>query len=48
MAWFLSFKAGKPLLEKQMAATKPGYADYMRRTSGFFPLSPKKLPSAVS
>jgi steroid 5-alpha reductase family enzyme len=41
MAWFLSFKTGKPLLEKQMAASKPGYADYMSRTSGFFPLPPK-------
>jgi steroid 5-alpha reductase family enzyme len=41
MGWFLSFKTGKPLLEKQMAATKPGYADYMKRTSGFFPLPPK-------
>lgn len=41
MAWFLSFKTGKPLLEKQMARTKPGYADYMERTSGFFPLPPK-------
>jgi steroid 5-alpha reductase family enzyme len=41
MAWFLSFKTGKPLLEKQMAGSKPGYADYMARTSGFFPLPPK-------
>jgi steroid 5-alpha reductase family enzyme len=41
MAWFLSFKTGKPLLEKQMAQSKPGYADYMKRTSGFFPLPPK-------
>lgn len=41
MAWFLSFKTGKPLLEKQMAKAKPGYADYMERTSGFFPLPPK-------
>jgi steroid 5-alpha reductase family enzyme len=41
MAWFLSFKTGKPLLEKQMAKTKPGYAAYMERTSGFFPLPPK-------
>jgi steroid 5-alpha reductase family enzyme len=41
MGWFLSFKTGKPLLEKQMATSKPGYADYMRRTSGFFPLPPK-------
>jgi steroid 5-alpha reductase family enzyme len=42
MAWFLSFKTGKPLLEKQMAETKPGYRDYIRRTSGFFPLPPKR------
>ncbi|HTW21542.1 MAG TPA: DUF1295 domain-containing protein [Mycobacteriales bacterium] len=41
MSWFLSFKTGKPLLEKQMARTKPGYAEYMRRTSGFFPLPPR-------
>jgi steroid 5-alpha reductase family enzyme len=41
MVWFLSFKTGKPLLEEQMARTKPGYADYMRRTSGFFPLPPR-------
>jgi steroid 5-alpha reductase family enzyme len=41
MGWFLSFKTGKPLLEKQMAKSKPGYADYIRRTSGFFPLPPK-------
>jgi steroid 5-alpha reductase family enzyme len=41
MAWFLSFKTGKPLLERHMAATKPGYADYMKRTSGFFPLPPR-------
>jgi steroid 5-alpha reductase family enzyme len=46
MAWFLSFKTGKPLLEKQMARTKPGYAAYMERTSGFFPLPPKQMPSS--
>lgn len=42
MAWFLSFKTGKPLLEKQMAQNKPGYAAYIERTSGFFPLPPKR------
>ena len=41
MVWFVAFKTGKPLLEKQMARTKPGYADYMERTSGFFPLPPR-------
>jgi steroid 5-alpha reductase family enzyme len=46
MYWFLSFKTGKPLLEKQMAANKPGYADYMKRTSGFFPLPPRSRSTA--
>ena len=41
MVWFVAFKTGKPLLEKQMARTKPGYAGYMERTSGFFPLPPR-------
>ncbi len=43
MTWFLSCKTGKPLLEKHMSRTKPGYAEYVRRTSGFFPLPPKKV-----
>jgi len=34
---------GKPLLEKDMASRRPGYADYVRRTSGFVPLPPEKL-----
>jgi steroid 5-alpha reductase family enzyme len=42
MVWFLAFKTGKPLLEASMARTKPGYADYMRRTSGFVPLPPRR------
>lgn len=41
MGWFLSMKTGKPLLEKAMAS-RPGYDDYVRRTSGFFPLPPKR------
>jgi steroid 5-alpha reductase family enzyme len=48
MAWFLSFKTGKPLLEKQMAASKPGYAAYMERTSGFFPWWPKSSGTTKS
>jgi len=42
MTWFLTSKTGKPLAEKSMTASKPGYADYVRRTSGFFPLPPRK------
>lgn len=43
---FLTFTltrwSGKPLLEKGLAKTRPGYADYVARTSGFFPLPPRK------
>ena len=42
MTWFLAYGTGKPLLEKQMIRTKPGYEDYVKRTSGFFPLPPRK------
>ncbi len=42
MTYFLAFGTGKPLLEKGMASTRPGYVEYARRTSGFFPLPPRK------
>lgn len=42
---FLTFTltkwSGKPLLERGMKKTRPDYAEYVRRTSGFFPLPPK-------
>ncbi|GAA0834020.1 DUF1295 domain-containing protein [Streptosporangium amethystogenes subsp. fukuiense] len=41
MTYFLVAKTGKPLLESQLSRSRPGYADYVRRTSGFFPLPPK-------
>ena len=34
---------GKGLLERRMAKKRPDFEDYRRRTSGFFPLPPKKL-----
>ncbi|MBB3861921.1 steroid 5-alpha reductase family enzyme [Novosphingobium hassiacum] len=34
--------SGKPLLEKGMAERRPGYAEYVARTSGFVPRSPKR------
>lgn len=44
---FLTFTltrwSGKPLLEAGMAKRRPGYADYVARTSGFFPLPPRKV-----
>jgi steroid 5-alpha reductase family enzyme len=33
--------SGKALLERDIARRRPQYADYVRRTSGFFPLPPK-------
>lgn len=42
MTWLLANGTGKPLLEKGMASTRPGYTDYVRRTSGFVPLPPRR------
>ena len=43
---FLSFTltkwSGAPMLEKNLKKHRPGYEDYIRRTSGFFPLPPKR------
>ncbi|WP_199785970.1 MULTISPECIES: DUF1295 domain-containing protein [Actinomycetes] len=43
MTFTLARGTGKPMLEKGLRQTRPGYADYIARTSGFFPLPPKKL-----
>ena len=43
---FLTFTltrwSGKPLLEAGLAKSRPGYADYVARTSGFIPWWPKR------
>ena len=43
---FLSFTlmkwSGAPLLEKSLKQNRPDYVDYIERTSGFFPMPPKK------
>lgn len=41
MTFLLARGTGKPLTEKRMRASRPGYAEYVRRTSGFVPLPPK-------
>ncbi|MGA8209965.1 MAG: DUF1295 domain-containing protein [Nocardioidaceae bacterium] len=46
MTWLLAKGTGKPLLEKDMAGRRPGYVDYVRRTSGFLPLPPR--PAAAT
>ena len=40
MTYFLAFATGARLLESEMSK-RPGYQDYMRRTSMFFPLPPR-------
>lgn len=42
MLYFLYVKSGKGLLEARLSQTRPGYADYMCRTSGFLPLPPRR------
>jgi steroid 5-alpha reductase family enzyme len=34
--------SGKPILEKEIELRRPGYSAYIERTSGFFPLPPKR------
>lgn len=40
MSYLLTKGSGKPMLERHMAQ-RPGFAEYVARTSGFFPLPPK-------
>jgi len=42
MSLLLIRVSGKGLLEKSIGSRRPGYAEYVQRTSGFFPLPPKK------
>ena len=44
MTWFLAAKTGKPLMERQLSKSRPGYADYVSRTSGFIPFPPRRSP----
>jgi steroid 5-alpha reductase family enzyme len=45
MSTLLIRVSGKALLERDIARRRPQYADYIRRTSGFFPLPPKRRGS---
>jgi steroid 5-alpha reductase family enzyme len=42
ITYLLTRVTGKPLLEKSIRARRPAYAEYVARTSGFFPLPRKK------
>jgi steroid 5-alpha reductase family enzyme len=42
MSFLLRRVSGVPLLERGLHKRRPGYADYVARTSAFFPLPPKR------
>ena len=42
MTYLLTSLSGVPTLEGHLKRNRPGYGDYVRRTSGFIPLPPKK------
>lgn len=42
MAFLLTKLSGMPMLEKEMIATRPGYAEYVRTTSALIPWPPKQ------
>ncbi len=46
MVYLLAFGSGKRVLERSMA-DRPGYRDYMARTSGFLPLPPRRARPAA-
>jgi steroid 5-alpha reductase family enzyme len=47
MSYLLIGVTGKELTEKSMSG-RPGYAEYVRRTSGFFPLPPDTAPARAT
>lgn len=42
LTWSLLQWSGAPLVEKSLRASRPGYADYARRTSMFIPWPPRR------
>lgn len=42
MTWLLTRVSGVPLLEAQLVETRPGYAEYLERTSSFIPWPPRR------
>ncbi|MEP6562350.1 MAG: DUF1295 domain-containing protein [Nakamurella sp.] len=45
MVWLLTAKTGKAMTERHLSGSRPGYADYVARTSGFIPLPPRRRPA---
>jgi steroid 5-alpha reductase family enzyme len=42
MTYILTMGTGQRLTDRRMAASRPQYADYAARTSGFIPRTPRK------
>ncbi len=42
MTILLVWVSGVPMLESTIADRRPGYTDYVRRTSAFLPLPPRR------
>lgn len=42
LTWLLTRLSGVPMLERSLKKSRPGYADYVARTSSFLPLPPKR------
>jgi steroid 5-alpha reductase family enzyme len=42
MSFLLLKVSGVPLLERSLRARRPGYAEYVARTSAFFPMPPRR------
>jgi steroid 5-alpha reductase family enzyme len=42
MTFLLTRVSGVPMLEHSMAKRRPGYEDYVRRTSAFVPRPPRR------
>ena len=44
MTVILTRGTGARMTDRRMTASRPQYADYVARTSGFFPLPPRRAP----
>jgi steroid 5-alpha reductase family enzyme len=44
MTFILTRGTGARMTDRRMTASRPQYADYVARTSGFIPLPPKRMP----
>jgi steroid 5-alpha reductase family enzyme len=42
MTWLITKVSGVALIERTLPQSKPGYEEYVRRTSPFFPMPPKR------